>query len=379
VNNQLVLRSLVIGLVLAVELISCTNPGKSFHVLPGNNPEYVPNTRFARHEDLRSAKFQALKEKYRLDTIFHGETDEFKRILLIRHWIHEKIPIDNYGPYFGDQSAESVLDEAAKGHGFHCGHYMLVQDAILNGYGYVTRCVLADVGFPVDLIAGEGHHAVNEVWLNQYHKWFLTDAKYDYHFEKNGIPLSALEVRDEYLKNQAGDIQLMKGPGRVPTENFPELKNRSKALFARIYTWLSWSKYLDQYTNWPNCPSDTLFMYDDAYFKTHTWLYNGKPHWAYHTPFLNLVENRKEIEWTPNTILATTQIKNGDSLYVQLQSSTPNLRSYQVKMPPDSTWKDISDRADLKLSGMTGKELVFRTINLASVPGVEYHLKWEAD
>jgi hypothetical protein len=32
-------------------------------------------------EDLILAKIPALKEKYQLDTIFHGEQDELKRIL----------------------------------------------------------------------------------------------------------------------------------------------------------------------------------------------------------------------------------------------------------------------------------------------------------
>lgn len=349
---------------------------KKYHRVEISNPECIFNTLFVRHEDLHSPKFAVLKEKYQLDTIFHGETDEFKRILKLRHWINKTIPIDNYGPYFGDQSAESVLDEASRRHGFHCGHYMLVQDAILNAYGYVTRCVLSDVGFPVDLIAGEGHHAINEVWSNQFHKWFLSDAKYDYHFEKEGIPLSALEVRDEYLKNKASDIQLKKGPDRVPTENFPELKNRSKALFARIYTWLSWSKYLDRYVSWPNCSSDTLFVYADAYFKTHTWLYNGEPHWAYHTAFLNLVQDRKQIEWTPNTISAKVQLFDKDHVQVTLRSSTPNLKSYQLKISPDTTWKNIPDSVDLKISG-DREEMVFRTMNLASVNGPEYRIKFE--
>ena len=164
---------------------------------------------------MSNPKFKALKEKYQLDTIFHGEKDELKRILLIRNWIHKTIKIDDYGPYAGNGSVESILDEALQGYGYHCGYFMAVQNAILNAYGYVTRCVLVDTGIPVDYMVGGGHHAVNEVWLNNYHKWFLTDAKYNYHFEKNGIPLSALEIRDEYLKNKAVDINLAKGLGRT--------------------------------------------------------------------------------------------------------------------------------------------------------------------
>lgn len=89
---------------------------------------------------------------------------------------------------------------------------MSVQNAIMNAYGYVTRCLGAGPG---GQHGKDFHHGINEIWLNSYHKWFLSDAKYDHHFEKNGVPLSALEIRDEYLKNGAADIKIAKGPDRV--------------------------------------------------------------------------------------------------------------------------------------------------------------------
>src|SRR5437868_3044874 len=145
--------------VSSLLILSC-NSNKPFHEVKVDNPEFIPDTAFVGHEDLTSPQFKALKEKYQLDTIFHGEKDELKRILLLRNWIHNTIKIDNIGPYPGDGSVESILDEALKGHGFHCGHYTEVQNAALNGYGYITRCLLADVGVPVNQLDGEGHHAI---------------------------------------------------------------------------------------------------------------------------------------------------------------------------------------------------------------------------
>ena len=116
--------------------------------------------------------------------------------------------------YPGDEFAEGILDAALKGHGFHCGHYMVVQNAVMNSYGYVTRCLGAGPG-----VKGgpDGHHGINEIWSNKYHKWFLSDAKYNHHFEKNGVPLSALEIREEYLKNKVADVVLVKGTNRSPS------------------------------------------------------------------------------------------------------------------------------------------------------------------
>ena len=373
---------LMLVVALLMLIFSCTT--QKFHEVKSNNPEFIPDSAFVSLEDLTSPKFAALKEKYQLDTIFHGEKGELKRILLLRDWINKHIKIDNYGPYSGDGSVESILDEASKGHGFHCGHFTAVQNAIMNAYGYITRCLLADIGVPVNLIEGGGHHAINETWLNSYHKWFLSDAKYNCHFEKNGIPLSALEIRDEYLKNKAADITLVKGPDRMPTGFYQELKNRSKKelesrskeLYARIYTWLSWGKYNNRYSNWPGTNTDYMIVYEDDYFKNHTWLWDGKLFWAYNTKYMNRVKDRKAIEWTPNTIVSKVTI-DGRKARVELHSITPNLKTYQMKMPggdPIATgWKDVSNALDIELKKDT-TEIVFRVVNLAGVTGPEHKI-----
>lgn len=252
-----------------------TNCGKRiYYTADVENPSLKPNVAFHASEDLSSPKFAQLVEKYHLDTVFHGETDEFKRILLLRHWIKSVIAINDFGdPYPGDGYAEGILDAALKGQGFHCGHYMVVQNAIMNAFGYVTRTLGAGPG-----VKGgpDGHHGVNEVWLNKYNKWFLCDAKYDHHFEKNGIPLSALEIREEFLKNKGADIIKVKGPDRTPFDIDAETK-LSKEQNAQTYTWIEWHGYNNRFTDWPQY-TELLLMYDDDYFKNHSWI------WGRETP-----------------------------------------------------------------------------------------------
>jgi transglutaminase superfamily protein len=354
---------------LILLLFSCKTKNQ-FHETKDENPEFKPNTVFVGNVDLISPKFNALKEKYHLDTIFHGETDELKRILLLRNWIRMHISINDPGPHPGDGSCESILDYALKGSGYHCGHFMVVQNAIMNAYGYVTRCVGSGEGGEN---GHDGHHGIDEIWLNSYHKWFLSDAKYNSHFEKNGIPLSALEVRDEYLKNKAANIERVKGPGRTPLE-FDEEYKWSKEDFARWYAWLEWDKYNNRYTNWPN-DSAQLIMYQDEYFKTHKWIWDGKPHWAYNTPFMDLVPDRNAIEWTPNTIASKIVIE-GDKAFVELTSNTPNFKTYQVKELPGENWKDIPANIDLLLE-KNKNEFVFHSVNLAGVAGPDHRITIE--
>ncbi|MGC1242611.1 MAG: hypothetical protein WA874_13555 [Chryseosolibacter sp.] len=337
------------------------------------------NTAFNDFEDLASPKFAALRGKYQLDTIFHGEQDEFRRQLLLRNWIRTIIRIGDFEPsYPGNDFAENILDEAIKGQGYHCGHYMVVQNAVMNSFGFVTRCLGAGPG-----VKGgpDGHHGVNEIWSNKFQKWYLSDAKYNHHFEKNNIPLSALEIREEYLRNKAADVALVKGPARTPIESDGVANakgvmiQKTRADFAQTYTWIAWESYNDRYTNWPESGKHVsiLNMYEDEYFKNNTWIWDGKPHWAYNVKdHLIRVPDRNAIEWTPNTIQSNVEIEDRIA-HIQLESETPNLKGYEMKKASDNEWQEVAPALDFELTG-DREEFLFRAVNLAGVDGPEHRI-----
>lgn len=361
------MKAKLLIVVIGFLFVSCST--RTYYSEEVENPVMIPNTVFQSFEDLSSPKFSHLITKYRLDTIFHGETDEFKRILLLRHWIRSVIAINDFGdPYPGDGYTEGILDAALKGQGFHCGHYMTVQNGIMNAFGYVTRTLGAGPG-----VKGgpDGHHGIDEIWLNQYKKWFLSDAKYDHHFEKDGIPLSALEIRDEYLKNNAADIIKVKGPERLPFDVDPET-GINKLQNVQTYTWIEWHGYNDLFTSWPN-HQELLIMFEDDFFKNNTWIWDGKPHWAYAKPeFLKKVQDRNKIYWTPNIIASNVTI-NGNIAHIELNSETPNLKEYQMKELPGSNWKSVGEKFDMKL-GKKEYDWVFRTVNIAGISGPEHKI-----
>jgi hypothetical protein len=358
-KNKLILLVTITAIFLA-----CTT--KEYHQVIAENPVYIPNTAFHSYEDLSSPKFQHLINKYQLDTVFKEETEEFKRILLLRHWIKSVIKIDDFGdPYPGDGYAEGILDAALEGQGFHCGHFMTVQNAIMNAYGHVTRTLGAGPSFEG---GPDGHHGINEIWLNSYNKWFLSDAKYDHHFEKDGIPLSALEVRDEYLKNKGKGLTVVDGPDRIPFE-VDEETGVTKERYAMTYTWVEWHAYNDMFTNWGDYKT-LMLMYEDEYFQTHTWIWDGKPHWAYGTEYLVLEKNRDAIEWTPNVLSSTVTIE-GNLANIILVSSTPNLKEYQMMESNEEKWQPVKDQVEISLKSEK-HEIIFRAVNLADVPGPEH-------
>ena len=360
-------RKLFVILALAALLLNCKE--RQYYVVKADNPVYKPNIVFTGSEDLNSPKFSHLIEKYQLDTIFHGETNEFNRILLLRHWIKSKVKINDSGdPYPGAGDVEKMLDFAMEGQGYHCGHFMKIQNAVMNAYGYVTRTLGAGPG-----VKGgpDGHHGINEIWLNDYNKWFLSDAKYDHHFEKNSIPLSSLEIRDEYLKNKAADIIKVKGPDRIPIDTDPET-GTTKERSAQTYTWIEFHGHNDMFTVWPN-HQELLIMYDDDFFENNTWIWGDKPHWAYAKPeFMVKVKDRDAIEWTPNTIDSKVTIEENKAI-IELNSETPNLKEYQIKDSAEGIWKKADNNLTINLTEKKC-DLLFRIKNLAGVTGPEHRI-----
>lgn len=355
-------------------VIACNNKPVISEMLvdcPDDSVE-IPFTSF---EDLSSPKFESLRERFRPDTVFHDEKDEFKRILLLRNWISGVIKISDFEPdYPGHDYADSILDAALKGQGYHCGHYMIVQNAVMNSYGYVTRCIGAGAGIKN---GEDGHHGANEIWSNTYNKWFLSDAKYNHHFEKDGIPLSALEVRKEYLNNKGREVQMVKGSSREVIA-YDSLKNESgkweqvtKESFMQTFTWIAWESSNDRFVHWPE-NSDALanlILYKDDYSDKNTWIWDGKPHWGYAANRFTRVADRNAIEWHPNSVFINAS-SHKDKVTVRLRSRMPNLKNFQMKNAEKNTWQNIGDSVVVIYKGRSEK-ISFRPVNLAGVSGKE--------
>jgi len=293
-----------------------------------------------------------------------GERDEWNRILLLRHWIKSHVAIDNENPTPTRGDTFAILDAALKGGKFHCTHFSIAQHAILNSFGYVTRRLGCGPGLKDD----GGHHGVNEVWVNKFSKWVLIDAKYDAHFEKEEVPLSALEIRDEVWRDRAKSVVCVLGPDRRPMKADSETGKWETR--PDTYRWCSWETDTNRFTAFPARSTSTLVVLDDENFRKNTWYRDGKPHWAYGTPYFIKTTRRDWIEWTPNVIASKVAIES-DKARVSLGSCTPNFRSFQT-MDEDGTWQDCGEEVALPLESRARMRFVFRTINLFGVTGPEH-------
>jgi hypothetical protein len=333
------------------------------------NPAFRPNTAFDSHEDLSSPKYAEFLRKYPIEEAVRGETDEFKRILLLRSWLHRRVRVDRSQPERKADDALDTLDEGPKGGNFHCAHLSVALNPVLNAMGHVSRLVFAGAGEkePERL---SGSHGANEVWCNALRKWILVDAEHDTHFEKGGLPLSALEVRDEVLRDGARRMARVKGPERTP---LPAVEDESWGQSARTYAWVSFYSEGNRFARWPERIGGFELVLDDDAFRTRTWHRNGKPHWAYAARRFKPVA-REALEWTPN-VLDVRAERRGDTAELCIFSCTPGLKEYQAKRG-DAAWARVDERFTLRLAGAR-EVLLLRSVNLAGVAGPEHRLTLE--
>ncbi len=124
---------------VAVTSWSSAEEGGQFILVAVDNPQYCGNEMFRAFENYYSPRIRQLRSRYHLDAVVVGEADEWKRILLLRHWIRSNTAIDNDNPTPTRGDTFAILDAALKGGKFHCTHFSIVQHAVLNSFGYVTR------------------------------------------------------------------------------------------------------------------------------------------------------------------------------------------------------------------------------------------------
>lgn len=336
-----------------------------YRVVESSGPEYHPNTIFSEQEDLSSPRYDTLLKTYSLDEVISGEEDEFARILLLRHWLKKRLVVDRHKPA-ELRNVIKMLAEGPGGGAYSCGHFEAAQNAVLNAVGYVTRCVISGPdGTEPDLT---GTHGSNEVWCNSLGKWVLVDAEHDSHFEKDGVPLSALELRGAYLADGGQGVVRVKGPQREPQ---PKSKYDQWGFSPKAYAFISWRWQSNRFSIWPDNGSSEEVVYNDDFFKSNIWHRGGRKHWAYDADQFIRIEDPTKIYWTPNVLDIEVDIE-GSAARVAIESCTPNLREYQMRRR-GSGWETVGSNLTLELSAAR-EEFVFRSVNMAGVAGPGHRL-----
>lgn len=329
-----------------------------------SGPEFGASTLFVGVEDPASPVAKRLRKEYRLDDVVIGETSEFRKLLKLRHWVHSRWQIDNEQNFNGDVFA--ILEKAKTGAGFNCTHAMKVQHAVMTAMGFVVR----DLGVQCNTeeYPEAYHHGVNEVWSNEYAKWVLMDGEYDFHFERDGQVLSALEVHEAARSDGLRRMVKVQGLDRTVVP----MKGHGFPFTSAIgYWWTSYHVRQNTFTQ-PSGNESRLVIFDNEAFRQTTWnRMRGdvlRKHWAYEAKAFIPTRERHQIEWTPGVPDLRVRQTAPAELEVRIESITPNLKTTSVRTN-GGDWLALNDgRLTWKLEGGDNR-LEVRTRNVLDVDG----------
>ncbi len=184
---------------------------RRFDSLPVVESEYSKRFRF---DAADNPKLKELREKYRLDEVVAPGKDEFDRQILLLDWTHRQFK--KFGrPSANPQGALEILKCVEEGHTFFCAQYGATFVSAAASLGWVDRALALrrHRDYPG---AGSPEHTSTEIWSNQYRKWVMLDPTANMHVLKDGVPLSAYEIRTEWFEREGKDLVFVIGKERKP-------------------------------------------------------------------------------------------------------------------------------------------------------------------
>lgn len=158
-----------------------------------------------RYEWFSAPRLDLLRTRERLDSVIAGSATEFEALLRLKDWVAAQFPHADPIPY-PPWDAIIVLDQIRAGiTGGFCAQYSQVLLQSLASLGVPARYV--EIGTNANPI----NHFPIEAWSNDFGKWVLLDADFNVHYQKNGVPLSAVEVHDAYVSGEAASVTVVEG------------------------------------------------------------------------------------------------------------------------------------------------------------------------
>lgn len=319
----------------------------------------------------------ALRKTHSLEEMTAAATDEWNAQQLLKDWVHGKIPLGH--PTSSARHALDILKESARGEKFYCTHYAITFAECATALGWQARKLGIDRLHAKDGF-GSTHHGMAEIWSNQFAKWVAIDAHYNVHHEKNGIPLSAWEVRAEWLKNRGADVDRMVGAGPKA-----EKKNPARTALRRFnedetsgYFWI----YVDsRVTTTDHRDSAKLFFLQDPANASLLWYQNhdqptkrGRLHAAYLKDLFVPTWRLDDVYWTVGMVDATIKHVSQKSIQFALKSYCPNQVGFE-RSADAFEWAPVSDAQSVEWTLNPGwNTLVLRTLARGNVTGPELTL-----
>ena len=183
---------------------------KTLDALPYVESEYTRRFRFDLCEN---PKLEELRSRYKLEEVVVPGKDEFDRQVLLMDWTHQQFK--KFGqPSTSAKGALEILKAIDEGHTFFCSQYAQTLVSAAASLGWADRPLALRRHQGVAKVGGSTEHSVTEIWSNRHRKWVMLDPTSNLYLEKDGTPLNAYEIRQEWFYQGGTNLVFVVGKER---------------------------------------------------------------------------------------------------------------------------------------------------------------------
>jgi transglutaminase-like putative cysteine protease len=318
-----------------------------------------------RYEHYDAPRIQQLAAREGLEAVVAGAADEFEAVLKLKEWVAAQFPHTTPDPY-PPWDALIVLDAIRGGlTGGFCAQYSQVLLQSLASLGYPARYV------EVGTTENPYNHYPLEFWSNQFNKWVLLDADFNLHFERNGLPLSALEVHDALVSGAATSVEVVKGAFRTghPSPDDWPLGTRELYYYLRYHLkanhvsapdepsfdrWGDMIEFSDSRTTpWESSPIESPFPKEQMTARS--------------------TSDRAAVDAPLNQLWVTPRVTTGSTVALDLAHGMPQIAGAEFRVIDDAgqpgPWQPHGSPTLLWQVGVSDRAIEVRGVNVRGVAG----------
>ena len=163
---------------------------------------YNPDTvTFNIHSLQDSAKAQAIKEYFNIDSIVGNSATTWERTLALAKFVATHIPHANQSVQPEKRNAIALWEYTQNIEpAFNCRLHSIMLFELLSAADISATFITC---MPKDSTDTDCH-VVNQVWLPELNKWAMIDSDFggNYATDKSGTPLSLAEIRERYISSK---------------------------------------------------------------------------------------------------------------------------------------------------------------------------------
>lgn len=312
--------------------------------IPVIENEYSRRFRF---DSVDNPRLHELRDRYQLEKVIAPGENEFQRQLLLMDWVHHRFT--RFGSPSSDaRGALEVLRDLDQGETFFCTQFVHVMVSSAASLGWVNR-PLALRRHQGVARGGSTEHATTEIWSNQHAKWIMLDPTLNLYIEKDGVPLNAWEIRQEWFYSSGTNLVFVLGSGRE--------RYRKAALPVTVRQMAGFGEL--------RLEPDELDKYGFIGYIPNTDLMDSREDWG--QMFITKDELCDGTEWHQRTLPANPATDPYFPIGQAALDWTASANSIRIKL---RTFTPNFDRFGIRLNGQAWRPLDHNTHDWTPSPGV---------